>query len=114
MLSATASLGLLHLWDVDGGLTPIDKYLYSNDEYIKSGALIALGMVNCRVRDECDPALALLGEFVSGNSETLQIGAIFGIGLAYAGKYVTYFPYFVPSLNIRVNFKALDCWEFNM
>lgn len=25
MLSATASLGLIHLWDVDGGLVPIDK-----------------------------------------------------------------------------------------
>lgn len=25
MLSATASLGLIHMWDVDGGLIPIDK-----------------------------------------------------------------------------------------
>lgn len=24
-LSATASLGLIHMWDVDGGLIPIDK-----------------------------------------------------------------------------------------
>ena len=28
MLSATASIGLVLLWDVDGGLTQIDKYLY--------------------------------------------------------------------------------------
>lgn len=26
MLSATASLGLIHMWDVEGGLIPIDKY----------------------------------------------------------------------------------------
>lgn len=37
MLAATASLGLVLLWDVDGGLTQIDKYLYSSDDYIKSG-----------------------------------------------------------------------------
>lgn len=35
MLSATASLGMLLLWDVDGGLTQIDKYLYSSEEHIK-------------------------------------------------------------------------------
>jgi 26S proteasome regulatory subunit N1 len=29
MMSATASVGLILLWDVDGGLTQIDKYLYS-------------------------------------------------------------------------------------
>jgi len=27
MLSATASLGLIHMWDVDGGLIPIDKLI---------------------------------------------------------------------------------------
>lgn len=87
MLCATAALGLLHLWDVDGGLTPIDKYLYTTDDYIKSGALLALGIVNCRVRNECDPALALLGDYVNINNEILQVGAILGIGLAYAGNF---------------------------
>lgn len=85
MMSATASLGLLHLWDVDGGLTPIDKYLYTNDEHIKAGALLALGIVNCRIRNDCDPALALLADFVTNSNPTLQTGAVFGLGLAYAG-----------------------------
>ena len=35
MLSATGSLGLVLLWDVEGGLTEIDKFLYSNEETIK-------------------------------------------------------------------------------
>ena len=35
MLSATASLGLILLWDVDAGLTEIDKFLYANDDNIK-------------------------------------------------------------------------------
>ena len=35
MMSATASLGLILLWDIEGGLTQIDKYLYSSDEHVK-------------------------------------------------------------------------------
>ncbi|XP_043489338.1 26S proteasome non-ATPase regulatory subunit 2-like [Polistes fuscatus] len=86
MLSATASLGLIHLWDVDGGLVPIDKYLYTNDDYIKSGALLAIGLVNCGVKNECDPALALLSDYVLSDNLTLRIGAILGLSLAYAGS----------------------------
>ena len=40
MLSATASLGLLMLWNVEEGLTVIDKYLYSNEEMVKAGAVL--------------------------------------------------------------------------
>lgn len=36
MSSATAALGLIHLWDVDGGLTPIDKYLYSKEDQVNA------------------------------------------------------------------------------
>jgi len=86
MLSATASLGLLLLWDVDGGLTQIDKYLYSSEEYIKAGALLACGIVNTGVRNECDPALALLSDYVLHTSNVMRIGAILGLGLAYAGS----------------------------
>nr|XP_012141688.1 PREDICTED: 26S proteasome non-ATPase regulatory subunit 2 isoform X4 [Megachile rotundata] len=86
MLSATASLGLIHMWDVDGGLVPIDKYLYTNDDFIKSGALLAIGLVNCGVRNECDPALALLSDYVPSDNATLKIGAVLGLGLAYAGS----------------------------
>uniref|UniRef100_A0A8C7ISW6 26S proteasome non-ATPase regulatory subunit 2 n=1 Tax=Oncorhynchus kisutch TaxID=8019 RepID=A0A8C7ISW6_ONCKI len=68
MLSAAASLGMILLWDVDGGLTQIDKYLYSSEDYIKSGALLACGIVNSGVRNECDPALALLSDYVLHNS----------------------------------------------
>ena len=35
MLSAAASIGLVLLWDVEGGLTEIDKFLYSTEDYIK-------------------------------------------------------------------------------
>ncbi|KAA0194384.1 hypothetical protein HAZT_HAZT001318, partial [Hyalella azteca] len=65
MMSATASLGLILLWDVDGGLTKIDKYFYASEDFIKAGALLACGIVSSGVRNECDPALALLTEFCS-------------------------------------------------
>ncbi|KAF3421321.1 hypothetical protein E2986_10349 [Frieseomelitta varia] len=86
MLSATASLGLIHMWDVDGGLVPIDKYLYTNNYNIKAGALLAIGLVNCGVRNECDPALALLSDYVYSENSVLRIGAVLGLGLAYAGS----------------------------
>jgi len=86
MLSATASIGLVLLWDVDGGLTQIDKYLYSPEDWIKSGALLACGIVNTGVRNECDPALALLSDYVLHTSNVMRLGAIFGLGLAYAGS----------------------------
>lgn len=34
-MTAAASQGLIYRWEVDVGLKEIDKYLYSNDEYIK-------------------------------------------------------------------------------
>ncbi|CAC5368757.1 PSMD2 [Mytilus coruscus] len=86
MLSATASLGLILLWDVDGGLTQIDKYLYSSEDFIKAGALLACGIVNSGVRNECDPAVALLSDYVMHNTAIMRIGAIVGLGLAYAGS----------------------------
>ncbi|CAG0919368.1 unnamed protein product [Notodromas monacha] len=86
MLSATASLGLLLLWDVNGGLSQIDKYLYSAEDYIKSGALLACGIVSAGVRDECDPPLALLTDYVVHTNNVMRIGPILGLGLAYAGS----------------------------
>ncbi|XP_017137627.1 26S proteasome non-ATPase regulatory subunit 2 isoform X1 [Drosophila miranda] len=86
MLSATASLGLILLWDVDGGLTMIDKYLYSTDDNIKSGALLACGIVNCGIRNEVDPAHALLSDYIENQNNCMRVGAILGLGIAYAGS----------------------------
>ncbi|KAJ9513655.1 hypothetical protein QJQ45_015409 [Haematococcus lacustris] len=84
--SATASLGLITLWDVEGGLPQIDKYLYATDNYVVSGALLAIGIVNCGVQNENDPAFALIYDYVSHEDVTVRTGAILGLGLAYAGS----------------------------
>lgn len=86
MMSTTASLGLILLWDVDAGLTQIDKYLYSTEDYIKAGALLACGIVNSGVRNECDPALALLSDYVLHSNNMMRLGSVVGLGLAYAGS----------------------------
>lgn len=35
--AATASLGMITLWDIEGGLPQIDKYLYSKDNHVVAG-----------------------------------------------------------------------------
>ncbi|CAK9020190.1 26S proteasome non-ATPase regulatory subunit 2 [Durusdinium trenchii] len=86
MISASASLGMVLMWNVNEGMSQIDKYLYSQD-FIKAGALMALGIVNCGVRDEVDPALGLLPEHVEeGKPEVVRMSASLGLGLAYAGN----------------------------
>ncbi|ORY78183.1 26S proteasome regulatory subunit rpn1 [Protomyces lactucae-debilis] len=84
--SATASIGLLTLWDVDAGLAHIDKYLYSDEEYIKAGALLAVGILSNGVHHESDPALALLAEPLESSSVRLRLNAMIALGLAYAGS----------------------------
>ncbi|KAK7042997.1 proteasome regulatory particle base subunit [Paramarasmius palmivorus] len=86
MLSAAASLGLSLLWDSEMGLTHIDKYTYSAEEYIKAGCYLAIGIVNSSIRSETDAALALLSEHVENKSVPLKTSAIMGLGMAYAGS----------------------------
>ncbi|XP_042959549.1 26S proteasome non-ATPase regulatory subunit 2 homolog A-like [Carya illinoinensis] len=62
--SAAASLSMILLWDVDAGLAQIDKYFHLSDNHVISGALLGVGIVNCGIKNDCDPALALLGDYV--------------------------------------------------
>merc|ERR1719235_931660 len=85
MMSTVASLGPLLLWCVDEGLTQIDKYQWSNDVHLKAGALMAFGLVTCGVKNECDPAWALLGDSLESEEQILRLSAVVGLGHAYAG-----------------------------
>ena len=51
---------MILLWDVDSGLAQIDKYLHSNDNHVVAGALLGVGIVNCGVKNDCDPVSYLL------------------------------------------------------
>jgi len=86
MMSAAASLGPLLLWDVDDGLTQIDKFQWSNDENIKAGALLAFGLVTSGIKNDCDPAWALLSDPLESENSLQKLGAIVGLGFAYGGQ----------------------------
>ncbi|PFH34288.1 proteasome 26S regulatory subunit [Besnoitia besnoiti] len=91
MISAAASLGAILLWNIDEGLSHLDKYQYSSDANIKAGALLGFGVLSSNVRHECDAAFALLKDHLEdsaegGRSATCQrVGAVIGLGCAYAG-----------------------------
>ncbi|CAM9618573.1 unnamed protein product, partial [Phaeothamnion confervicola] len=54
-------------------------------DYIKAGAALAVGVVTSGVRNESDPALALLAEHVESKSSAMKCAAVVGLGVAYAG-----------------------------
>ncbi|RDY11270.1 26S proteasome non-ATPase regulatory subunit 2-like A, partial [Mucuna pruriens] len=89
-ISAVASLGMIFLWDVFPGLTQIDKYYNydGHDIHIFAGALLGIGIVNCSVKYECGPAMALLIGYAKRKEADalIKIGAIIGLGIAYAGS----------------------------
>ena len=53
---------MILLWDVEGGMTQIDKFQYTDDDYVTAGACMAFGLLNAGIKNECDPAFALLLE----------------------------------------------------
>ncbi|KAG6667586.1 hypothetical protein CIPAW_01G111100 [Carya illinoinensis] len=57
--SAAASLSMILLWDVDAGLAQIDKYFHLSDNHVISGALLGVGIVNCGIKNDCDPVSSI-------------------------------------------------------
>ncbi|KAK2877078.1 proteasome regulatory particle base subunit [Arthroderma sp. PD_2] len=88
MLSTAASLGMLLQWDVEEGLNQIDRFTYAEEDQIRAGALLGIGILNAGVRVDSDPALALLGDYdnLESKSIPMRVASIMGLGLAYAGS----------------------------
>jgi 26S proteasome regulatory subunit N1 len=87
MMSAAASLGMIHLWDVTTGLNSIINYLKASEDYIKAGALMGIGIVSAGVRTDCDPVFALIDEELNKPNvpDIMKTGGIVGVAIAYAG-----------------------------
>eukprot|EP01062_Namystynia_karyoxenos_P059410 TRINITY_DN50860_c0_g1_i1.p1 TRINITY_DN50860_c0_g1~~TRINITY_DN50860_c0_g1_i1.p1 ORF type:complete len:941 (+),score=453.74 TRINITY_DN50860_c0_g1_i1:95-2917(+) len=86
MISAAASMGLLFLWDTDTGINKVDKFLYSDEDNIKAGALMAMGILHCGVKTEFDACMAAVKDYLHNKSRNLRVGAIIALGFAYAGS----------------------------
>lgn len=86
MTAAAASLGLIHLWDIDEGFAKIDKYMESTNDLIKAGAYMAVGIINSGIKNESDPVFALLSEHLESTNEYIKIGALMGLSFTYAGS----------------------------
>ncbi len=65
LIAASASLGMIFLFDPAGGANHINDYLELTDGYAKAGAGIAIGLYNTGIIDDCDPAKALLEEQIN-------------------------------------------------
>eukprot|EP00771_Trimastix_marina_P000979 gnl/Trimastix_PCT/202.p1 GENE.gnl/Trimastix_PCT/202~~gnl/Trimastix_PCT/202.p1 ORF type:complete len:730 (+),score=201.77 gnl/Trimastix_PCT/202:89-2278(+) len=85
IISASASLGSILRWDVEGGLAQIDKFMYASDRNVQAGALLAAGLICGGVRNECDPALGLLVEYLEHADTQIRVAALIGLSFAYAG-----------------------------
>jgi len=86
MTSAAASLGCVFLWNVEVGLNQVDKFLYSSEDHVKAGAALAVGILSAGVRNDGDPALALLEQHLEGDSHVMKCSAATRLGIAYAGS----------------------------
>ena len=78
---------MLMLWDIDEGIAEIDKYMERQENHIKAGSFMALGLVNSGITNEVDPVYAILSEKLEQCRESdLKIGALMGLSFTYAGS----------------------------
>jgi len=85
MISAAASIGSINMWTSEmDTLTLLNE---SNEDYIKAGALLGIGIMSSGLRDPNDMTLILLGDYLEeSNKKPSRITSMFGLGLAYAGS----------------------------
>ena len=83
-MTTVATLGLIHLWNFEEFSEDTSDLFDMQDSFAKAGACIALGLCCSGVRDENEPAMALLSENLESSDNTMKLGSLMGFGLAYA------------------------------
>lgn len=55
------------MWDVEAGLTAIDKFRWMTDPMVKAGALFSYGLVCTGIKSNMDYAFSMLGDQLVSN-----------------------------------------------
>lgn len=113
LVSAVASLGLLFLWNSDLGLFHLEKFFsgnYSNNILMKSGAVLAIGIIYCGIKSEGDQSLALVRDVLENNQDSIvKTTSMISLSLIFAGsRRIDILNYILPfigdiNLNTAVN-----------
>jgi 26S proteasome regulatory subunit N1 len=99
--SAVASLGMIQLWDVETGLGHLDKYFHSNDNPVVAGALLGVGIVNCGIKNDCDPVSFFF--FFNMGTSVSQFFAIH----SHSALFLRHLPFFQVILTMRIHLSEL-------
>ena len=84
LVNAVASVGALCLWNLEQGLALLDGFL--GEPQHLPGALLGIGMLHSGIRNETDPALALIRDSLHSSEWRVRQCAALGLGFAYAGS----------------------------
>lgn len=93
LMTAAASLGAINMWNLGDGLSALDSLLTVHQQStnpqavnVQAGALMGIGLVHSGIRNEADPAFALLRDSLESSTDlTIRTGAILGLSFAYGG-----------------------------
>ena len=87
-MAAVASAGMIMLWDEDA-VNNVDRYFNSDQNFVRAGGYLAIGIACSGLRSEADVGYAMLKEPATGtNKKSIaeRIAATLGLGFAYAGQ----------------------------
>lgn len=74
--SAVASLGMVHMWDVDDGFTALDRFGYAPDVHVRAGYALGLGLVHCGLSGSMDVLMPLLADHLTSTEPLLRVRAL--------------------------------------
>ena len=67
---------MILLWDVDSGHAQIDKYFHLSDNHVNAGALLGVGIMNCGIKNDCDPVSSINYFSLHNISNDLELSSL--------------------------------------